>query len=426
MKQSFIPLCFFVIISFFITPCYAIDFINGDFETGNTCPDNWSCGGVGMFRNSSVSYNGDYCIMQQTSDSYGTAYQNIDLTNVDTIYFYTKQTNFINGWTLTRIQFSNGVYYSPWFAGVHDWTLRSWDVSGYTGVQTIGFKTLHKSAPGYTAVDYVYCDTPPPPPNSTITFYPDVDESATLPTAINYTINTDDEIYDNYVWVTTFTSVNSTHDYSQPIFIGYADGTEGSFDISNLWPYGMWYDNIEYIQTSLMSEKDAPIWTDPRPTTPPYLIDYLDYDYMTYNQSFEIEIPDPEPTPNPTPQPTPSPTTTPQPTPTPQSTPQVINESLNTNFTIDYYNLVDNTVDGFFTPVYNFTDYIISPLSSFNSTLNNFSVNMNDSFTTSNSSIVLGGKLMLTIFAGFPPKIINVIIYYLIWLIIILIFKGDT
>ena len=186
----------------------------------------------------------------------------------------------------------------------------------------------------------------------------------------------------------------------------------------------MWISNIEYLEVSLYSEQDAPIWTDPRPTTPPMLWDYLSYDDMILNHSYEV--PDPEPSPDPTPDPTPDETVTPEPTATPQPDPEDMNESLNASFKDGYYNLVDGTVDGFFNPVYNLTDYISQPLTSLNHTLINFTVKMNESFNSSSYSLGLSSDMLFLIMLGMPTKIINVMTYYLIWIIILLIFKGDT
>lgn len=139
-----------------------------------------------------------------------------------------------------------------------------------------------------------------------------------------------------------------------------------------------------------------------------------------------VNPPPPPPTPEPTPEPTPSNTPTPEPTPTPQPTPEPINETLNTDFIQGYYNIVNESVDGTFEPVYNFTYFIAYPLVSLNESLSNFTIQMNESFNTTSYSIGISTNIFFIIMSSFPQKIINVFTYYLIWVIIQLIFKGDT
>ena len=88
--------------------------------------------------------------------------------------------------------------------------------------------------------------------------------------------------------------------------------------------------------------------------------------------------------------------------------------------------MVNNTVDGFYQPIYKFTYKIAYPLILLNETLDNFSIQMNNTFNESNVSLGLSTSMVYIVINGFPSKLTNVMAYYLIWLIILIIFKQDV
>ena len=137
---------FLVMVGLILISCSPVSatnlIINGDFETGNL--NGWSTWGtVDPWTISSDSYEGTY----STASDYG-IYENIkqtiDFTEVSTVTFYSK----VIGYSFGDFRF--GAYMDStsstlgtclWSAGAgeHDWTLRTIDVSGYTGYHTINF-----------------------------------------------------------------------------------------------------------------------------------------------------------------------------------------------------------------------------------------------------------------------------------------------
>jgi hypothetical protein len=130
----------------------------------------------------------------------------------------------------------------------------------------------------------------------------------------------------------------------------------------------------------------------------------------------EPEIPDPEPEPEPEPNP---------PVPPTQPNGTGANQSINVSWTGEYYNTVNDTVDGLCSPIYNFTNWSLSPVYSLNSSIGEFNYYMNESFTqtTQDSSILYDS--INCIFSAIHPKIRNVITYYLIWVVLLIVLKKD-
>lgn len=417
---------------FFISPCYCLtDYVtNGDFETGVWTPWLQSTSGSDYASgiDSTYAYTGNNGSMIYAGAWWIKKRQSINWDNVNYVSFDIR---FLESGPGAHFQVYSGVtniytINNPAIGSYHNVKI---DVSsyGFTSSRDLEFKVYVGSS-----VDNmrIYLDNikatnedPDLPVETSITFNPDVDEYNTVPIGINYTISDNNMSWDNYVYVCEYATVNNTYDIYNCKFIQYVDDSSGYIDISNLWPFGMWISNIEAVEVSLFSEQHAPVWTYPRPNKPQWMSQYLDYDFMTINHSYEI--PDPIPTPDPTPEPIPEPTIIPQPTATPQPIPDPLNESLNTSFRANYNNLVNGTINGFFEPVYNATNYFCSSLISLNDTLTNFTVEMNQSFNTSSSSLVLSASLMYIIMCAIPAKLINVMTYYLIWVVILLIFKSD-
>jgi hypothetical protein len=101
------------------------------------------------------------------------------------------------------------------------------------------------------------------------------------------------------------------------------------------------------------------------------------------------------------------------------------NQTVNVSWTGEYYNTIDSTVGGLCSPIYNFTGWTLSPINSLNNSIGEFNYYMNESFiqTTEDSSILY--KSINTIYNAIHPKIRNVITYYLIWVVLLIILKKD-
>jgi len=143
------------------------------------------------------------------------------------------------------------------------------------------------------------------------------------------------------------------------------------------------------------------------------------YDYVPPepipDEPDEPEIPEPEPTP------------TPAPTPTePDEQPTGQNASINVSWTGEYYSLVNSTIDGVAYPIYNFTNYTLSPIRTLTNTIDDFNTEMNTTFTeTINKTTDVSGCINVIVNA-FPSKIAGVITYYILWLILLIIMRRRT
>ena len=411
---------------FLINPVFADNiFNNPSFEDGLT---SWSnVGNLNWVINTTCSYDGDnsiYGVPPDAGNWYPMLIQNQDLTGIDEISVYYK---IPAGSTVqARLLVEGGSYIdSP--AGVCDWTLLSLDVSGTDGCHNVRLQGMMPAAGGTRRIhmDYIYSDDPPPPPPSSINFNPNysITNSSIYPSE-DYEIGIDD-VPDNpdhrvyYVKLYSYLWINDSWDsktlytwhgsgYGRPLYdrvnIDYDTDPTGNIDRGTFVHYGI--GDYKKIQTELVNP----------------FIGVLATDSFIYDN--RQDPPDPLPTSDPTPEPTPTPQPTPEPTPTPQPTPEPINETLNTSFIYGYYNVVNNTVDETFQPIYNFTYKMAYPLLLLNNSLYNFSIQMNESFNTSSISLNLSTSLLLIILNAFPQKIINVMTYFIIWLIILMIFKG--
>lgn len=182
----------------------------------------------------------------------------------------------------------------------------------------------------------------------------------------------------------------------------------------------------KYIEVQLRYSNETVIATD----------SYIyQYDYVPDPIDPIPPVPTATPTPDPTelptsiPTPDPSENPTPPPAPTPPDEPpegEGANESINSAWVSGYCSSVDNMTDGFFGPAYNFTYQLSYPLLLLNDTFYDFTVEMENSLNTTSTSLVLSLSFLSLITNSFPQKIINVMVYYLMWVCILLIFKGEA
>ena len=103
--------------------------------------------------------------------------------------------------------------------------------------------------------------------------------------------------------------------------------------------------------------------------------------------------------------------------------PTVTNDSINTSWVYYYYEGVNNSFDTLCEPIYNFTAYTLTPIYLLNDSITDYNYIMNESFTETTQKInILSGSFNI-IYSAFHPKIVNVMTYYLIWLVLLIILK---
>jgi hypothetical protein len=103
--------------------------------------------------------------------------------------------------------------------------------------------------------------------------------------------------------------------------------------------------------------------------------------------------------------------------------PTVTNDSINTSWVYYYYEGVNDSFDTLCEPVYNFTAYSLMPIYLLNNSITDYNYIMNESFTETTQKInILSGSFNI-IYSAFHPKIVNVMTYYLIWLVLLIILK---
>jgi len=99
------------------------------------------------------------------------------------------------------------------------------------------------------------------------------------------------------------------------------------------------------------------------------------------------------------------------------------NTSINVSWGDGYYTAVNDTCDVFFDPIEDFTIYALSPIYLLNDSIVEFNTHMNTSFTQTYTDMGILTGSFYTITGSFPSKVTNLITYYLIWLILLIILK---
>lgn len=102
-----------------------------------------------------------------------------------------------------------------------------------------------------------------------------------------------------------------------------------------------------------------------------------------------------------------------------------INQTVNTSWSEGYYNVVDDTLEDIWSPTYNFTYWLLQPISDLSIAITNYSIYMNESFNESSTGIAVLSGSINTITNGLHPKIKNLITYYLVWLVLLLIMRKN-
>lgn len=99
------------------------------------------------------------------------------------------------------------------------------------------------------------------------------------------------------------------------------------------------------------------------------------------------------------------------------------NLSINVSWMDGYYNGINATFDTLLIPIYNFTVYSVSPINQLNDTIDGFNYEMNISFTETSQKIGIFSEAFNIILNSIHPKVVNVITYYLMWLVLLIILK---
>lgn len=394
-KQKNIILCV-IAITFFILPVSAENiFVNGDLETGSLSPwvssGGWN--GIGSY------YSTYHLYISINVGQTGYCYQSVDLTNVDNLTFelYSDVYTYSNSYFFVAVNESSNRIWQRGYTPKSVWTEYTIDVSGYSGVKNVYFGGY--SGTGlWGGYDNIYAETSVT--ESIISFYPS--ETNKTPAYVNYSIIDDD----------------ASNDYSLTI---YRNVSEVSFYIDNIG----WYHTedgsapIKILEYGVNCTYYAKLYA-------------IGQGYNRFIATTEREyIYDgsgitPFPTPFPTPSITPLPTFTPPPTPIPPDQPQIDNGSLNMSWLAGYYNLVDGVTNGLFHPIYNMTSYTMLPINGLSSAISNLMNHTMITFDIATTQIIVATDILNLIFTSIPDKILNVMTYYLLWIVILLILKGDT
>lgn len=107
----------------------------------------------------------------------------------------------------------------------------------------------------------------------------------------------------------------------------------------------------------------------------------------------------------------------------PENQTGAINQSINLSWTDSYYTYTNSTLDGLFSPIQNFTIYAVTPVTLLNESISSFNYEMNISFTETTQKMQLLTESFNIIVSSIHPKVVNVITYYLMWLILLIILR---
>lgn len=400
----------------FINPVSA-DFINGDFETGDLT-------GWDSYESYSIvtGHDSTYAV-QVYSSGWNSAYvyQQVDLTDIDLLSFYFKAPSISFGTPGVYIDNYN-IENRLWAAYVTDvWEYIEIDVSEYSGDHYFIFRASDGGGSTQVIFDDILLDSGAT--EFAINFNPDVNETNSsawpsvditlglVPSWPYYHVKLYTYLWINESWgaKTLYTYKTTTYPKHWVYYFSVIEdgnyGWGGSFPLSSPTKKKFQVDLIYPGNNSVVATDSYIYDPDYVPPPPP-----------------PEEPPEDPPEPNATAEPTPGPD--PEPPEEPPTGPGA-NQTLNVSWVAGYNDKVNNTVDYLFEPIYNFSYQMVYPVILLNTSLNNFSVTMNETLSNSSESIGISTTLLFIIMDSFPQKLINVMLYYFIWLIILMVFKGD-
>lgn len=398
-KTKIIIILYITVITLFIIPVNAENrVINSNFTSvsgftcgsGNRgCITDWTISDLTKIYTTETAYSLPYACVVHGAGNWLS--QEVDLTGCDLLTFYLKCTNdakYIN-------LYIDGNFKESYYVLSHTYEQKSYDISSYSGIKTIKFESGY----GYGYIDDV-CINSSVPSESEISFYPTL--TNITPTHINFSIIDSDA--SNTYDLTIYRNVSGTSTYID--YVGWHHMEVGSAPIQ-ISEYG----------------KNCTYYAKLYATGAGYnrYIATCEREYI-----FDGNEIDPFPDPDPTPIITPLPTYTPPPTPIPPDQPDIDNGTLNMSWLNGYYNLVDGITNGLFHPIYNMTAYIMMPVNILSGSISGFMNQMEISFNTVTNEILTATSILNLFFGAIPDKILNVMTYYLTWVVILLLVKGDT
>ena len=275
-----------------------------------------------------------------------------------------------------------------------------------------------------------FYEGPLAPSDDSISFNPDIDHYTEDPYLFNFTVDDShvDELYRIGVFKVMRQGTYQVHD-----FLGYVDGFGGTWDLCGIHSPCFTLPNMTSCTLELV--KYNVYWPDDSvPVTPMRMYtDVLAWDYITVNTSNEPPEPPLPPTPNETQTPYPTETQTPFPTETPTSIPTPdpdpgdnMTYEINSSFMGDYYVAVDGVFDNLTTVTKDGIGFLASPVFS----LTEYIITVNDSLNESFSQSV-GYKsvlvcIMVPFFSYLPASIQALITLSIIFILILLILRGNS
>lgn len=413
MNYTKSTILFIILISIFSIPVNA-EVINGGFETGDFT--GWTKIGanpaMGIFGPGTYTHSGSYGlrIMQMFAGTCGVQ-QSIDCSNYNNLSFWYKNTDQGSGYGVLKVYIDDDLKHS---LGGSSWINYHLDISNYSGSHVIKF--MSSASNMCVAFDDVELSDY----ESSITLMEFTNEPIEVTTYAHLECNLDDywdthaneHFYLSYDYYYKNVSDYTIIDYNE---LELNSQNTVTF-IPTYYPYFNQTGGCE-IKASILYTYNDPVYTEsPLGFITTVLINSTYEPPEEPEELEEPEIPDPEPEPDPEPDP---------PIPPTQPNGTGANQSINVSWTGEYYNAVNNTFDGLCSPIYNFTNWSLSPIYSLNDSIGKFNYYMNESFTqTAQDSSILYDSIN-TIYSAIHPKIRNVITYYLIWVVLLIILKKD-
>lgn len=412
-KQWYKPIFYvFIIILFLVIPVNANMIVNGDFETGNTT--GWTYTGATPAFGSWTDANfgdifGDYVI----GINYNTNLYQIFDPNEATELKYWATGGITSGYVYLYNEAGTSFYGKSF--SVSSGTPTGWQTADISGRSYVKIRVYSMGSENwansfhvdnfYTVGDYV--------PVTVLSFdkTPYYENNDTI---ISWDISDYKGTYANELFrldVITNGTIRGTNFTQSKLLNPYDDGTTGK-----------WYNHLyDLLDDNVSGTYQAKVWYeyyDPVFHSGYILDSYILTDIYSDNYTY---VP-PEPPEEPEEPEIPNATEYPDiPIDPPNAT--SINQTVNTSWSEGYYNVVDGTIESLCSPTYNFTYWLLQPITDLTTSINDYSVYMNDSFNKSSTGILVLSGSINTITNGLHPKVKNLITYYLVWLVLLLIMR---
>lgn len=407
-KPMFTVIYFIFIIILFIIPSNA-QIINGDFETGDIT--GWTAYGYRAdYVYAGVGYEGIYgdytcyIVGNKTSSVYidkdarirqdfsPLGYEDLEF---DYLPWNGDQDQWIQVYNLDT---STYIYNVNWEYN-SGWKHITVDVSAYQNanlqLKIVSYQDVRLDNVELTGYVYV-----PPPPLSNISFNPNVSESNESQQYFDYNVNS---TYEDYVYFVTSVIHHPNYEIEAYQNILYDDMSGTNLSVENEF-------------TFVPNEYSLRLYATP--SYPAFIQDGIliaETDTISITSNYtapnatEPEIPDVDIN-----------VTIPD-IPTPPE--HDINQTLNSSWSTAYYLTCDATINGLFYPMYNFTYYALTPIIIMKTTIEAFELILESSLNRSISGMQNMTAPITLITNSIHSKVQNLISYFLVWTIILLIMR---